>query len=314
MTTSPPVSIKLIKSGKVRDIYEINESSDLLAMTATDRVSSFDRYLTKIPHKGEIINSLSAWWLNQTKNICPNHLIYSYQDTSIVKKCQVIPIEVVVRAYITGSTNTSMWTHYNRGVRTFCGINFPDGLKKNQKLPNGPVITPTTKSEEHDQPISFSEIIDQGICTSEEWDYISQKALQLFNYAQQVANERDFILVDTKLEFGRLLNTDQIILIDELFTCDSSRYWRKSTYKERFDTNQEPENLDKDVIRKYVKEKYPNIYQLPDNYPIDIPETKVQELAKTYLDFYHELTSLQLNLSQLNTEQIVINYLRTSSF
>lgn len=336
MTSPPPISLTLLKSGKVRDVKEIKfqenpkvfsnsyypkeHPTQLLAMTATNRVSAFDRYLTDIPHKGEVINALSTWWFNQTQHICPNHLVYSCQDTSIVRKCEPIPIEVVVRAYLTGSTQTSLWTHYQQGIRTYCGIDFPDGLEKNQELPNGPVITPTTKSEDHDQPISEEEIIEQNICTQEEWDYIADMAFQLFDYAQEIANEQDFILVDTKLEFGRLPN-NQIILIDELFTCDSSRYWRLSTYQHQIDNGEDPESLDKDVIRKYVQEKYPDIYNLPQDQKIDIPEEKIQELSRVYINFYQDLTQYNFPIEfrvdgnpipPLITQEITIQYFQYS--
>lgn len=300
----------LIKSGKVRDIYEVENQPNLLAMTATNRISSFDRHLTNIPEKGKVVNQLSAWWFNQTKDIFPNHLVTThYPNTSIVLKATPIPIEVVVRGYITGSTSTSLWTHYQEGTRTYCGITFPDHLKKNQKLLH-PIITPTTKSDIHDVPISPQEIIDQKIVTQEEWDQISQAALNLFKYGQKVSAERDLILVDTKLEFGRIPSqsplqspsqsppqseNSKIILIDELFTCDSSRYWKKSTYQDRFNNNQEPESLDKDIIRKYVKTKYPNIYDLPLTQKIEIPQNKIDQLSQTYQNFYKQLTQSKTN-------------------
>ena len=242
---------KLLYSGKVRNIYEHNDSDKLLIET-TDRLSSFDRYICDLKGKGEILNLISVFMFNKTKHIIENHYISHNKNQIIVKKCVPFKIEVVVRAYITGNTTTSLWTHYDKGIRNYCGIIFPDNLKKNQKL-NNPVITPTTKDIE-DIPISKEDIVKKKYMTQEECDFIYEKSLELFKYGELIADKAGFILVDTKYEFGKDENNN-IILIDELHTCDSSRYWFKNTYNDRFNNNLEPEKLDKDKIRDYVKSK-----------------------------------------------------------
>ncbi len=242
---------KLLYSGKVRNIYEHNDSNKLLIET-TDRLSSFDRYICDLKGKGEILNLISVFMFNKTKHIIENHYISHNKNQIIVKKCVPFKIEVVVRAYITGNTTTSLWTHYDKGIRNYCGIIFPDNLKKNQKL-NNPVITPTTKDIE-DIPISKEDIVKKKYMTQEECDLIYEKSLELFKYGELIADKAGFILVDTKYEFGKDENNN-IILIDELHTCDSSRYWFKNTYNDRFNNNLEPEKLDKDKIRDYVKSK-----------------------------------------------------------
>jgi len=242
---------KLLYSGKVRNIYEHNDSDKLLIET-TDRLSSFDRYICDLKGKGEILNLISVFMFNKTKHIIDNHYISHNKNQIIVKKCVPFKIEVVVRAYITGNTTTSLWTHYDKGIRNYCGIIFPDNLKKNQKL-NNHVITPTTKDIE-DIPISKEDIVKKKYMTQEECDFIYEKSLELFKYGELIADKAGFILVDTKYEFGKDENNN-IILIDELHTCDSSRYWFKNTYNDRFSNNLEPEKLDKDKIRDYVKSK-----------------------------------------------------------
>mgnify|MGYP001437513546 FL=1 len=242
---------KLLYSGKVRNIYEHNDSDKLLIET-TDKLSSFDKYICDLKGKGEILNLISVFMFNKTKHIIKNHYISHNKNQIIVKKCVPFKIEVVVRGYITGNTTTSLWSHYNKGIRNYCGISFPDNLKKNQKL-NNLVITPTTKDIE-DIPISKEDIVKKKYMTEEECDFIYEKSLELFKYGELIADKAGFILVDTKYEFGKDENNN-IILIDELHTCDSSRYWFKNTYDDRFKNNIEPEKLDKDNIRDYVKSK-----------------------------------------------------------
>jgi len=289
----------LLCRGKVRDIWNIGYN--LLALVATDRTSSFDRAICQIPQKGAYLTQTSAWWFKKTKHIIDNHIVYHEGNMMIVKKCQVIPIEVVVRGYITGSTQTSLWTHYQRGKRNYCGIEFPNNLRKNQKLPT-PVVTPTTKSKKHDQPISAKEIVKSGIVSQNEWNYIEKKALKLFEYASQRALKAGYILADTKLEFGidthQKTNTNsllspknnlrKIILIDEAFTPDSSRYWRSSSYQKLFESYQEPECLDKDLIRYFVKSKIENPYD-PHLLIPDIPLELVQKVRNSYHEFFWTL-------------------------
>jgi len=233
------------KKGKVRDQYELNDS---LALITTDRQSAFDRVLASIPFKGQVLNLASAWWFDQTKHIIDNHVVnVADPNVIIAKRCEVFPIEFVVRGFITGSTSTSLWTVYNNGDREYCGNKLPEGLKKNEKLESN-MLTPTTKEEHHDRPISPEEIVSENWMTKEDWGYCSQKALELFEFGQKKARENGMILVDTKYEMGRDEN-GKILLIDEIHTPDSSRYWITDTYEERMSSGQEPQNIDKEFLR-----------------------------------------------------------------
>ncbi len=272
---------KLIYSGKVRNIYQ-HKDIDKLLIETTDRLSSFDRHICDLKDKGKILNLISVFMFNQTKHIIPNHYISHNQNQIIVKKCVPFKIEVVVRAYITGNTTTSLWTHYNNGIRNYCGIDFPDNLKKNQKL-DYPVITPTTKDIE-DIPISKEDIVKNNYMTQKECDFIYEKSLELFKFGELIANKAGFILVDTKYEFGKDENNN-ILLIDELHTCDSSRYWLKESYNERFENNLEPEKLDKDKIRDYVKSKCdPYTDCIPE-----IPNKLKNDTINIYNYFYNKI-------------------------
>ncbi len=223
------------KTGKVRDQYELE---DKIALITTDRQSAFDRVLASIPFKGQVLNLTSAWWFEKTKNIIPNHVIdIPDPNVTLAKKCDVFPIEFVVRGYITGSTSTSLWTVYNNGDREYCGNHLPEGLKKNQKLKEN-MLTPTTKEEHHDRPISPEEIVKEGWMTQEDWDYCSKKAMELFSFGQKTALENGMILVDTKYEMGKDSN-GRIVLIDEIHTPDSSRYWIAESYKNRIKNHKE---------------------------------------------------------------------------
>ena len=260
----------LIYEGKVRNIYKLGEKH--LLMKASDRVSSFDRNIGIIPGKGELLNKMSEFWFNKTNHIIENHLITTQNDVALVHKCTPFKIEVVVRGYITGNTDTSLWSHYNKGERIYCGIEFQDGLIKNQKLET-PIITPTTKGKV-DKPISKSDIVKEGYMSQEECDYIYKKALELFKFGQKLADKAGFILVDTKYEFGKTID-NKIILIDELHTCDSSRYWVKNSYIDRFNNNIEPEKLDKDCVRDWVKSQC-------DPYNDFIPSLPKSIITKAY--------------------------------
>ena len=275
------LNLNKIKSGKVRDLYYY--SDDSIIISHTDRLSSFDKSICDIDGKGQLLCRTAAWWFSNTKHIINNHVLEAGENLLRVKKCRVIPIEFVVRGYITGSTSTSLWTHYNKGVRNYCGINFPDGLVKNQRL-STPVLTPTTK-DEHDEPLSCQDILDRNILTNSELDFIKEKALLLFSFGQKTASKKGLILVDTKYEFGYDLDGN-IILIDEVHTCDSSRYWRLVTYEERFNAQQEPQKLDKDSVRDYVKSKCD-----PYNEPIpEIPQENKEHVYKCYHELYNLLT------------------------
>ena len=281
--TNTELVAKSKKTGKVRDQYDLGEK---LALITTDRQSAFDRVLASIPFKGQVLNLTSAWWFDQTKDIIQNHVL-SIPDpnVTIAKKCDVFPIEFVVRGYITGSTSTSLWTVYNNGDREYCGNALPEGLKKNQKLDEN-MITPTTKDENHDMPISPEAIVNDGWMTSEDWNFCSQKAMQLFDFGQRTALENGMILVDTKYEMGK--DSDgNIVLIDEIHTPDSSRYWIADTYQERIENGKEPQNIDKEFLRLWFVD---NCDPYNDETLPDAPKDLVVELSKRYIYLYETIT------------------------
>ena len=288
--------MKLLYTGKVRNVYELNNNH--LVLEATDRTSGFNKYICDIKNKGVLLNMMSAFWFDKTKHIIPNHLIYYDDRYSIVKKCKPFKIEVVVRGYITGNTETSLWTHYKNGSRNYCGVVFPDGLVKNQKL-DAPVVTPTTK-DENDRPITPEEIVSGGFMTQEEMDYVFKKALELYNYGSEYAENRGLLLVDTKYEFG-LDNDNNIILIDEVHTCDSSRYWLKDTYEQRFREGKSPDKFDKDQVRDWVKTQCDPYV---DNIPTP-PEDVINLVYNSYYNFYKKLTNLELIFNNKNIYDIL---------
>ena len=269
--------------GKVRDSYTID---DRMVFVTTDRQSAFDRVLASIPFKGQVLNLTSAWWFENTRHIIPNHLISTPDpNVTIGKKCSVFPIEFVVRGYITGTTDTSLWTQYNSGVRNYCGIDFPEGMKKNEKLADN-IITPTTKEDRHDRPISPAEIVEEGWMTREDWDAASKAALDLFTFGQQEAAKRGLILVDTKYEMGKDAD-GTITLIDEIHTPDSSRYWLAETYESRLSEGLEPENIDKEFLRLWFRE---NCDPYNDKVLPEAPVELVKELSLRYIRLYEMIT------------------------
>jgi len=271
------------RTGKVRDQYEFG---DRVALITTDRQSAFDRVLASIPFKGQVLNLTSAWWFDQTKHIIPNHVM-SVPDPNVTlaKKCDVFPIEFVVRGYITGSTETSLWTVYNKGDRKYCGNDLPEELVKNQKL-EANMLTPTTKEEHHDRPIAPDEIVSEGWMAQEDWDYCSERAMELFAFGQKKAAENGMILVDTKYEMGRDAN-GKTMLIDEIHTPDSSRYWLAKTYDERMARGQEPQNIDKEFLRLWFVD---NCDPYNDETLPEAPEELVTELSSRYIYLYETIT------------------------
>jgi len=271
------------KQGKVRDSYIIKNNFIIIT---SDRVSAFDRILASIPFKGQVLNQISIFWFKKTSNIILNHVI-SVPDPNVLiaKKCTIFPIEFVVRGYITGTTATSMWTNYQKGVRDYCGHHLKEGLVKNQKLEKS-LITPTTKEEIHDRLISAEDIVREKWMTSEEWAYCEKKSLELFEFGQQEAAKHGLLLVDTKYEFGKDQN-GTIILVDELHTPDSSRYWIASTYEENFNNFKDPESIDKDILRRWYAEHCDpyNDQVLPK-----APEELVITLSMRYIELYERIT------------------------
>jgi|WetSurMetagenome_2_1015567.scaffolds.fasta_scaffold10016_5 phosphoribosylaminoimidazole-succinocarboxamide synthase len=277
------------KKGKVRDTYNIGD--DRLLIVTTDRQSAFDRLLANVPFKGQVLNLDSVFWFEKTRDIVPNHLL-SVPDPNAVwaKKCQVIPIEMVVRGYLTGSTSTSAWTHYEKGEREICGNILPDGMVKNQKFAE-PIITPTTKSEVRDEPISAEEIVRRKILDQKTWEQLEEIVFKLFERGTQIAERNSLILVDTKYEFG-FDNEDKLTLIDEIHTPDSSRYWLANTYVERFGNRMEPENIDKEFLRLWFKN---NCNPYNDKILPKAPADLVEELSFRYIKLYEMITGKEFD-------------------
>lgn len=275
--------------GKVRDFYIVGNKR---VIATTDRISAFDVVLGLIPGKGAVLNQLSAFWFEKTKDIIQNHLIsVPHSNISIVKNAKLIPIEMVVRGYISGVTNTSIWGSYEKGERIIYGIKFPNGLKKNQKLKK-PVITPTTKAEKgHDERLTEQEILKRKIVSPKIWREMKTAALELFERGSKICDKAGIILVDTKYEFG-LDKKGKLILIDEVHTPDSSRFWIKKTYKERFKKGLEPQNFDKEFLRLwYAKRGYKG-----DGKPPKMPLTLANAVSRRYIQIYKKITGKKLKI------------------
>ena len=279
-----------VYQGKVRRVEDLENG--LLLLSTSDRLSAYDHHICNVPGKGVVLNNLSAWWFNKLRNIIPNHYLYHQGKNMIGRKTDVIPLEIVVRGFMTGSSKTSIWTMYSEGQRDMYGMTFRDGYSKNERLDNV-IITPTTKGV-IDKPITADEIVSEGILTTDEWEFISSKALELFREGQRISAERGYLLVDTKYEFGRL-PTGEIILIDELHTCDSSRFWKADTYEERLAGGLEPEKLDKDCIRDWLSKNFDvKSGQFPQSED-DIPQEVITRVSNTYTGFYNSLTGNEIN-------------------
>lgn len=236
--------------GKVRDSYV---DGDVRTIVTTDRLSAFDRYVGTIPFKGQILNAIANYWFDATADIVPNHLI-EVPDPNVwrVRECTPVPLEFVVRGYITGVTNTSLWVNYESGARNIAGNRLPDGLRKNEQLP-APILTPTTKFEVHDRNLSRADAINDGLVTADLFDRCAEVCRQLFTRGTELAAERGLILVDTKYELGLL--GEEIVLIDEIHTPDSSRYWYADTYDQLFRNSEDQRALDKEPLREWMVER-----------------------------------------------------------
>lgn len=271
------------KTGKVRDIYDLG---DKLLLITTDRQSAFDQVLAEVPFKGQVLNQTAAYWFSQTEDIVKNHVIDIPDPNALIaKKCTVYPVEIIVRGYITGVTNTSAWFNYEQGERLFCGVQLPEGLRKNQKF-DTPIITPTTKPETgHDEKISKEEIIERGYVDKERYEEIEEVALKLFARGTELAAKQGLILVDTKYEFA-YDEENNLILVDEIHTPDSSRYWVAKTYEERLAAGEEPQSLDKEFLRIWLKE-HGFVY---DQKAPEIPDEVRAEFAGKYIRLYETIT------------------------
>lgn len=274
--------------GKVRDVIDLG---DRLALIATDRLSAFDRVLGTVPYRGQVLNQLSAWWFDRITDLVPVHMV-SVPDPNVMiaRKCVPIPVEVVVRSRLSGTSGTSLWTLYAGGARHIYGIQFPDGMKKNDPLPR-PIITPTTKGAEgaHDRPISEQYIVESGLVEALCWDEVRSVALALFQRGCRVAAEAGLVLVDTKYEFG-LDPEGRVVIIDEVHTPDSSRFWRAVTVDACLAAGREPENLDKEVVRLALAAQG----FMGEGDPPELETELAVKVATAYLEVFEALTGRPL--------------------
>ena len=277
--------------GKVRDNYDLPDGRRILI--TSDRISAFDRALATIPFKGQVLTQTARYWFERTADLCPNHVL-AYPDPNVVvgRRLEILPVEVVVRGYLAGTTSTSVLTRYRAGEREMYGHRFQDGMRPNERL-GKPIITPTTKAFDggHDEPLTEAEILERNLLTPEQWRTVSEAALALFARGQELAAERGLILADTKYEFG----TDpegRIVLADEIHTPDSSRYWFAQSYPERFEAGTAPESFDKDFVRNWVVARCD-----PYKDPIpEIPAEIVLETAAVYIRAYETITGARFTL------------------
>lgn len=271
--------------GKVRENYDLPDGTRIII--ATDRLSAFDRVLASIPFKGQVLTQTARFWFDETADICPNHVI-AYPDPNVVigRRLDILPVEVIVRGYLAGTTSTSVLTKYKAGERQMYGLSLPDGMRDNEKLPAA-IITPTSKAFDggHDEPLSGEEIVRTGLLTAEQWATVSDYALKLFARGQEIAARHGLILADTKYEFGTTAD-GTIVLADEIHTPDSSRYWIASAYAEDFAAGRRPKSFDKDFIRAWVGERC-DPYK--DAIPA-IPDALIAETSHVYIDAYEAIT------------------------
>lgn len=272
--------------GKVRDNYTQGERRILVV---TDRLSAFDRIITLIPFKGQVLNQMAKFWFEQTGDICGNHVI-EFPDPNVVvaKQCVALPMEMVVRGYITGVTSTSAWTHYEKGVRDFCGNVLPEGLKRDQKLER-PILTPSTKAEKggHDESVSREDILARGIISPEQFDKMADAAMRLYERGVEICAKQGVILVDTKYEFG-VAPDGEVVLIDEIHTPDSSRFWFADEYQERFAAGEPQKKIDKEYLREWLAERgFKGEGEIPA-----IPDEVRVETARRYIEAYELITGL----------------------
>ncbi len=240
--------------GKVRDNYSGKDG--VRTIIVSDRISAFDHNVGTLPLKGQMLNYIAAWWFERTQHIAPNHVI-SLPDPNAMRvhECTPLPVEMVVRGYLTGTTSTSILVHYEQGARTFCGHALPDGMRPHQKIPQN-LLTPSTKAAhgDHDVSASRDEILKLTKMDPADFDAAAKMVMELFAFGQKLCAERGLILVDTKYEFGKTRD-GRVLVIDEIHTPDSSRYWLAKSYEERLRAGQNPESFDKDNVRRYLKEQ-----------------------------------------------------------
>lgn len=271
--------------GKVRDNYTTPDGRRFLVVT--DRISAFDRVLGTLPLKGQVLNRLAAFWFERTAAVAPNHML-AMPDPNVLlaRECSPLPVELVMRSYVTGVTSTSLWTHYARGERVFCGHRLPDGLRKNEKLPQ-PILTPSTKADKggHDVSVSREEILAAGRMSARDFDGAAAIAARLFEHGQRWCAERGLILVDTKYEMGRDAK-GELVVIDEIHTPDSSRFWFTDSYGERFARGEDPESFDKEYVRRYLA----GIGFKGDGPIPTLPDEVRVEASRRYIEAFEKIT------------------------
>lgn len=277
--------------GKVRENYDLPDGKRILI--ASDRVSAFDINLAMIPLKGQVLTGVARYWFNETRDICPNHVI-DYPDPNVLvgRRLQMMPVEIVVRDYLAGTTSTSILQMYKQGKRSMYGHAFPDGLRDNQKLLHT-ILTPTTKADQgdHDAPLSGDEVVTRKLLTERQWTEVSSIALRLFARGRELVARRGLILVDTKYEFG-FDESGAIILADEVHTPDSSRYWLQDTYAAKFEAGEAPDTFDKDFIRRWVVAQCD-----PYKEPVPpIPDEVILKAAAIYVSAYEKITGARFPL------------------
>jgi phosphoribosylaminoimidazole-succinocarboxamide synthase len=278
---------KDVYHGKVRDVYNIKD--ELLVMVASDRISAFDIVLPRaIPYKGQVLNQIASKFLDATSDIVPNWKVASPDPmVTIGKYCNPFPVEMIIRGYLTGSS----WRTYKSGARAICGVPVPDGLKEHQRFPE-PIVTPTTKAVEgHDEDISEEEIIKQGLVSAEDYAKLKNYTIRLFKRGSEIAAEKGLILVDTKYEFGKVGN--QIYLIDEIHTPDSSRYFYADKYEERFAKGEPQKQLSKEFVREWLME---NGFQGKDGQQVpEMTDEFVSSVSERYIELYEQVTGEKFN-------------------
>jgi len=275
-----------LQRGKVRDSY-VDPATGRRTIVVSDRISAFDVVLGTIPFKGQVLNGMAAHWFEASRQLHPNHLIdVPDPQVSVVQECRPFAVEMVVRGYLTGSSPTSLWTHYGRGERVYCGHRLPDGMREHQRLER-PLVTPTTKAEagQHDEPVSAQQVVDRGLCTAAQWEQLSVMCLEMFDFGTREAERRGLILVDTKYELGRG-PSGAIFFIDEIHTPDSSRYWYAESYDEALERGTDPRPLDKDFLRRtLVSRGYSGQGAAPT-----LDEQLRLETARRYVEIYEQVT------------------------
>lgn len=274
--------------GKVRDSYVGERAGQRVrTIVVTDRISAFDVVLGTVPFKGQVLNGIAAYWFSETASLVPNHLLEVPDPAvSVVQECEVFPVEMIVRGYLTGSSPTSIWTHYAQGERSYCGHRLPDGLAAHARLPE-PIVTPTTKGRagEHDELISRDQLVERGLLSAAEYDELSAICLRLFRFGSELAASRGLILVDTKYELGRRPD-GTIVVVDEIHTPDSSRYWYAASYAAALQQGAAPRALDKDYVRRWLLEAGFK----GEGTPPALPDEVRVEAARRYIEIYEQIT------------------------